>query len=166
MLFETTVNPEQPLFDVAEKGDLESLKNFLKKGCDANATNDHGVTLLHLAAQGGHSEVIKFLIDNGADVNALTDDGWTALHFTGRQGFEESTKILLEKKIDPNTSGLRYERTALHYAAEQGHNEVVLALIKSGADLTSKDRNGDTALDLANKKGHLKTAELLQKGAS
>ena len=44
----------------------------------------------------------------------------------------------------------KYGRTALSYAAENGHLEVVEFLVEeAGADVESKDKWGETALDMA-----------------
>jgi ankyrin repeat protein len=40
-------------------------------------------------------------------------------------------------------------RTALHWAAHRGHEHVVIALLRSGADPLIKTQKGQTALDLA-----------------
>lgn len=156
-------NFQQPLFDSAEHGDLEILKQFIESGSNINAVNDHDINLLHLAAQGGHSNVIEFLIKKGIDVNALTKDGWSALHFTCRKGYEKATEILLKHGINPDFVGLRYHRSALHYASEQGHSKVVALLLKAGAKTSGVDTNGDTPLALAIRREHEKTIELLRK---
>ena len=44
-------------------------------------------------------------------------------------------------------------KTALHYAAERGHADVVGALIKAGANASQKDNDGLTALDHAARNG-------------
>ena len=41
------------------------------------------------------------------------------------------------------------QRTPLHYAAQWGHHDVVIALLVNGADIEARDRNGQTALDVA-----------------
>lgn len=41
------------------------------------------------------------------------------------------------------------KRTALHWAAHRGHEHVVTALLRSGADPLIKTQKGQTALDLA-----------------
>jgi ankyrin repeat protein len=54
----------------------------------------------------------------------------------------------------------RFKRTALHWAAHRGHEYVVTALLRSGADPTIKTQKGQTALDLA--VNHESTAAVLR----
>jgi ankyrin repeat protein len=42
-----------------------------------------------------------------------------------------------------------YGETALHYAAENGHLDIVQKLIQADADMTILDSQGPTALDCA-----------------
>jgi ankyrin repeat protein len=56
--------------------------------------------------------------------------------------------------------------TPLHFAAQQGHKEVVELLIGKGADVNLKRRGGKTPLHLAAQNGHKDVTELLiAKGA-
>jgi hypothetical protein len=54
----------------------------------------------------------------------------------------------------------RNSRTALHWAAHRGHEYVVTALLRSGADPLIKTQKGQTALDLA--VNHEATAAVLR----
>jgi hypothetical protein len=57
----------------------------------------------------------------------------------------------------------RYRKTALHYAAEEGHSSVVKLLLLAGADKEAKDRFGDTPLHYAREKGHAAVVEALER---
>ena len=51
-------------------------------------------------------------------------------------------------------------------ASQQGHLDVVQALLAKGADVNAKDNDGATALMLASQNGHLDVVQaLLAKGA-
>jgi ankyrin repeat protein len=55
----------------------------------------------------------------------------------------------------------------LHLAALQNHHEIVeMLVLQYGADFTKRDKNGQTALDLAIKKSHLKSEWILRRVAS
>ena len=59
-------------------------------------------------------------------------------------------------------------RTALHWAAERGHKDVVALLLdKMDRDLiAAKDEDGQTALHLAAEEGHKDVVALLEKWAA
>lgn len=89
-----------------------------------------------------------------------------------RKGDAATVKTLLDEGVDVNTR-FRYGATALFYACDHGHLEVVKVLLDKGADMSLKDTfYGFTPLALATgpaqkkKPEHAEIAKLLvQKGA-
>src|SRR6187431_3035482 len=89
-----------------------------------------------------------------------------------RKGDAAAVKKLLDEGVDVNTK-FRYDATALIYACDHGHLEVVKVLLERGADMGVKDTfYGFTPLALATgpaqkkKPEHFEIAKLLiQKGA-
>lgn len=56
---------------------------------------------------------------------------------------------ILQKLPEHQTNAMTRDksgRTALHYAAENGHAEIVELLLKVTPDVNARDRYGDTAL--------------------
>lgn len=94
-----------------------------------------------------------------ADIN---EDLWAA----ARKGDAKTVKELLAKGADVNAK-FRYGATALSYACDRGHLEVVKALVEHGADLNVRDTfYSATPLGWAASKGHVEVVRyLLQKGA-
>lgn len=71
------------------------------------------------------------------------------LQDTARKGDAATVRKLLDEGVDVNTK-FRYNATALFYACDHGHVEVVKVLLDKGADLTVKDSfYGFTPLMLA-----------------
>jgi Ankyrin repeats (3 copies) len=54
-----------------------------------------------------------------------------------------------------------YGRTALHYAAEQGHADLIEILLMTGSFVNSMDFEGMTPLYLASARGHMDAVTLL-----
>ena len=70
------------------------------------------------------------------------------------------TRLFLSKGADidrEDTQGW----TALHCAAEQGHSEVLTALLRAGADINHQAYAGQTSLQLATRRGQLPVDNLL-----
>lgn len=94
------------------------------------------------------------------------------LQDAARKGDAATVKRLLDEGVDVNTK-FRYNATALFYACDHGHLEVVKVLLDRGADMSIKDTfYGFTPLMLATgpaqkkKPEHAEIAKLLiQKGA-
>ena len=61
--------------------------------------------------------------------------------------------------VRPRTD--RHHMTALHCASLYGHSDVVLALLKAGADKNAPAAGGKTALHLAAEAGGLEVAKVL-----
>lgn len=83
-----------------------------------------------------------------------------------RQGDAATVQALLAKGVDVNTK-FRYGATALSYACDRGHVEVVKVLLEHGADVNVKDTfYNATPLSWAAFKGHIEVIRLLlSKGA-
>jgi len=94
------------------------------------------------------------------------------LQDAARKGDAATVKKLLDEGVDVNTK-FRYNATALFYACDHGHLDVVKVLLDHGADLTVKDTfYGFTPLMLATGPAQKKTPAhseiaklLIQKGA-
>jgi len=69
----------QNIWNAAQEGNIEAVKQHLDSGTDVNAKNRFGGTPLHSAAISGHKEVAELLIAKGAEVNAKGYKGSTPL---------------------------------------------------------------------------------------
>jgi ankyrin repeat protein len=54
-----------------------------------------------------------------------------------------------------------YGRSALHYAALDGHLAIAKRLLEGGADVTLRDDEGKTAIDIAREYGYSEVVALL-----
>ena len=73
--------PPKDIWEAAEQGDIEAVKEYLAIGTNVNAKGEDGETPLHFAAIGGQKEIAELLIAKGADVNAMDDTGRTPLDY-------------------------------------------------------------------------------------
>lgn len=154
-----------------EKHFVADLMRLIREqGVDPNSCTSYGDPLLHLAAgmSGRHKTVCK-LVRAGADINKLNKHGGTALHRACEHGYEQNIQSLM--KFNPNINiqdqrgytplmiilvGNVYRHKPLIqlYLAKQ--------LIDKGADLTLRQVNGLSMMDLAGKSQNHDLINLVQ----
>ncbi|OXB81667.1 UNVERIFIED_CONTAM: hypothetical protein H355_008916 [Colinus virginianus] len=104
-----------------------------------------GTTALMVASYYGHMDCVRELVLQGADINLQRED----------------------HQNDYHSSQAMSGATALFFAAQQGHNDVVKFLFEFGASTEFKNKDGGTALLAACQYGHAKVVEtLLKHGAN
>ncbi|KAN0077872.1 hypothetical protein V8E54_006176 [Elaphomyces granulatus] len=147
----------------------------------ANTPTDfpENFTTLMIASYFGLEAVVTHLLEIG-DINLNSNDGTyrrTALSWAAGNGFDVIVKLLIKgPKVSLNSivklpfrkgakvkSADRYGRTALSYAAWNGHVATVKLLLRAGARVNSKDEIGGTPLSYAICTGHNDVVELLLK---
>ena len=134
-------------------GTPESLLFLIDAGAYISTRNNFGQTALHLAVDGGSAENIRALLRNGADVNASDKFQISPLHKAVSLGASGSTKgdnvaLLLSAGAEVNAKNEQGE-TPLHLASRLGIERAVELLLEYGADITIRDKSGNTAIDNA-----------------
>jgi len=94
--------PDISIWDAAEKGNIEAVKQHLAEGVDVNAKHGVGQTPLREAARWGHKEIAELLIAKGADVNAKHGNGYTPLHDAAYGGHKEIAELLIANGANVN----------------------------------------------------------------
>ena len=137
----------------AAEGYAHVCEHLLKKGAESSPLDRYGNTPLGVALRNQRDDVVAVLRKHGAKV------GDTQLSMP--QSSQRHQQLLVAAAsgslADCRTlvaAGVRCDlgdcdkRTALHLAAKHGHLDVVTWLVDSaGADATSQDRWGNSALD-------------------
>jgi ankyrin repeat protein len=77
-------------------------------------------------------------------------------------GYDLLVRDLIRAGGDPNMKIGPNEDTPLILAAGKEHVKVVKVLLANGADKEVTNKFGDTALDIAEEKGHKEMIELLE----
>ena len=79
-------------------GDLDFVKECIKKGLDINARAPiAGATPLDASIYGGHRHIFDYLISIDAEINAIGYADHTVLMAAVNQGYPDIVKILLDK---------------------------------------------------------------------
>ena len=158
---------------------LKRLLEMVPEG--RNQKDERDRKPLHYAAAAYSTEPLLIILKTKRETVATVDEmdkyGLTPLMIAARLGRVNNCKVLLEQAKKTKGMSQRsyvnhidcHNYTALHYAAENGHDQVIPLLKETGADLnkplSTKNRRL-TPLMLAAKQGHLKTAEsLIENGA-
>ena len=83
------------------------------------------------AALGRNNDAARFLVERGADVNVKMGTGTTALIVAAYHGNTEMVRLFISKGADVN-AGID-GKTALMFAQERGHADIVELLWQVGA---------------------------------
>ncbi|XP_059158976.1 ankyrin-1-like [Physella acuta] len=140
----------------------ENIKLLVQNRADINAQSLKGATPLHMATKSGNIETMEFLLQNDADPQLQDSKGNTPLIIAVEEAVEDTwadhraIEILIEASSDlnvRNSSGT----SALTLAAQYTSLEILLSLLKAGADPNIADNDSDTALTLV--LGHVQVSD-------
>ncbi|KAF1974906.1 ankyrin, partial [Bimuria novae-zelandiae CBS 107.79] len=116
-------------------------------------------TPLQVAAELRHADIVAHLLSKQADVHAppAPCKGLTALQAAAKGGFYLIAERLIEQSADINAPAARiHGRTAFEAATEFGRLDVMILLVRNGADLMNSDgqRQFDRAVKFAEAEGN------------
>lgn len=150
------------LHHAAQSGKANIVEFRLNNGANINAQDYSLRTPLHLAAESNNTSAVKLLIERGAQINAKDREGCTPLVLAIRNNSIDAALMLLAHTNNINeTDDMGW--TLLHHAAKRSESpEIVSMLLSMNCRFNSKNRNGETPLDLA-KSGSAVHALIMEK---
>ena len=122
------------LVSSAFRGNVRTMKLLLAAGADVNEFGcpaERCRTPLVAAAEANELEAVQLLLVRGADINKKLRRGQTALLLASYHGDTDMVKLLLSRGADPNADC--DGDTALGWAKQKGHMEIVNLLVAAGA---------------------------------
>ncbi|CAK9160976.1 unnamed protein product [Ilex paraguariensis] len=145
------------LVSAARDGDVVEAKMLLDcNPCLSKYSTFGGLNSpLHFAAAKGHNEIVALLLENGADVNSRNYCGQTALMQACRYGHWEVVQTLLLFRCNVTRADYLSGRTALHFAAVNGHVRCIRLVVadfvpsvhfESVNSLTKGDRSDSSTI--------------------
>ena len=141
--------------------DLDTADLLLRAGANVNAADDHGVTPLSRASENGSTAMVEKLLEAGADANAVQTSGLTPLMIASRTGNMAVVEAFLARGADVNATTEQTQSTALMWAVEMPHPNIVRVLLDAGAEARTSTVKGFTPLMHAAGNGDIEMAKTL-----
>lgn len=124
------------LHSVVRRNQVSVASTLLDAGAHANASANFddrkSCRPLHLAAEHGYADMTRLLLKASADVHAASDQGTKrglcAIHLAAMIGHQPTVRILVENGAKADGAADSDGFTALHFAAQKGHLDVVRSL--------------------------------------
>lgn len=141
----------------AQKDSYDLAAILLAKGSDSNQPDANtGETALIKAARNGNLNLMNLLLIANADPNAQSRRGVTVLTAAIQNGNPQLTEFLLSRGARAGST----PENLLNYAFQKKFVGVD-AMLKTGVDPNSRDKNGNTALIIAASYGDIQSAQAL-----
>ena len=155
-----------PLMRAALKGNVEVVKNVIKRGADPSLMDNRGWNTLHFAAQGGDTDILSLIHTHLPNIESKTGEGYTPLMVAAFTGKLHAVKWFLEKGATVTCENKRKWNT-LHLAAQGGDTDIISLIHTHLPNIDSKTGEGITPLMLAASCGKLHAVKwFLEKGAT
>ncbi|XP_019854767.1 PREDICTED: ankyrin-2-like [Amphimedon queenslandica] len=150
---------------------LSLIRCLLDIGADPNKEiylGNEGMNSLIFATTLNNTEVMSLLVEYGANVHKfIGPEGRSAIHLAAAAGYAEALEFLLRKGVSPDHRLPSINGTPLMLASFHQHRNIILLLLKNGANLDIQNKNGISALAGACDNGRYSMAKLLlEKGAN
>lgn len=136
------------------------IEALLQRGININLKDKRNQSALVFASSDGDDQLVSRLLELGADPNIkFNKKNFTLLMDAAREGNLKTLKLLIKAGAQVNEQ-TRYQETALHFSAKEGHEQIVRELLNHGA-LSSKDAMNKTPSQYAKESNFIRIVDLL-----
>ncbi len=155
-----------PLMHASSRGHLDIVRYMVEKGANLKYRTKTGLTSLMAAAAGGKMDVADYLIIKGCDIKAKTTFNMSAFSYAAYNNHPQVVCFMLTF-LGTKAEKKQYLNDAFLIAAKYNKTKTAIALADAGADIHSRDNDGNSAYvySFLNANGQLKKV-LIQKGAN
>ena len=149
----------------AREGQGDNVQLLIARGAKVNERSGTGWTPLMLAAYNGQTSVVSLLLEAKADVKIKDSNGiWDALMLALSEGRGGAAEKLIEAGAVISSAPINGHAPLIH-AVYGGDLQSVRLVLATKPDLTARDSDGWSALELAAYNGYPQIAmELLRAG--
>jgi uncharacterized protein len=160
-------NGETPLMIAARSGNPRLVRLLLDHGAKIDAVEARkGQDALMGAAAAGHAEAVDVLVKAGAKANGTSKAGFSPLIFAAQNGDVRTVEGLLAAGADAEYAAPPGMTALLVAMGSRKLKVAELLMARGGANVTARDRDGNTLLHSAAQLGDLDMAKaLITKGA-
>ncbi|KAB5562441.1 hypothetical protein PHYPO_G00017800 [Pangasianodon hypophthalmus] len=151
-----------PLMVAAQKGFSRMVYKLVEHGADIHMKNGSGKDSLMLACFAGHLDIVKHLRNFGATWQSRDMGGCTPLHWAADGGHLPVLAYMIQDGCELDVRDTVSQWTPLmRVAAVSGNSAVASLLIRAGADVNVRDKDGKTPLMVAVLNNHEQLVKLL-----
>ena len=93
------------IYDIYNK--YQYLESLFEQGLNPDSKDEHGNTILIIAAQNNNKRILKLALRYGAQINMQNIMGNTALHFAKEYQYDNIFKYLIQKGADPEIKNIK-----------------------------------------------------------
>jgi uncharacterized protein len=148
----------EDFFQALDRDESKVVENLLRSGFDPNTPGPSGAPPLMAAIRlKAVKSAIVLASWPSTQVDQRNADDETPLMMAAFNNLMPVTHLLIERQADVNKTGW----TPLHYAATNGHLEMILKLLQHHAYIDAPSPNGTTPLMMAAHYGNPKAVQLL-----
>ncbi|KAM0558083.1 hypothetical protein ACHAPJ_005250 [Fusarium lateritium] len=166
-------NSEQDLLDTPDRDGKSALilatmkkkvgmiRTILRCGGSCEFKDGKGITALHYAAGQGLDEGLRAMMRQAQDINVGDEMGFTAVHHAVNETRENTLEVLIQVQANLDildNSG----RTPLMLAVQLDSPVLARQLLLGKADMHKKNKQGWSAMDMAERMGYLEMRRVLR----
>ena len=129
-------NLNNEFIKAVQNNNLSEMKKLLAKGADINyVDNSNNLCALSYAAYLNNIDITLFLIKNGANIEGNVKNPNSPIGFAILNNNVNIVELFIKSGIDPNFAWKGRGGTLLTQAVQMGKLEVVMALLRHGANV-------------------------------
>ena len=139
-------------------------RTFLENGASIHIPDITGRLPLHSAVELGQMDFVDLLVsqeDSNTTLDFRDKTGMAPLHVAASKNQCNIMHMLLKKRVSVNVID-NHMATPLHFACFAGANEAVETLLWHGANVLSKDVQGDSPIEFAELRHFYKCAQMIK----